>query len=180
MVVIKKYSNRRLYDTGLSRYVTLEEVSERIRSGTDVGVVDAKTGADLTQATLTQIILETRAALLPAPLLTRLIRMSDDSLAEFFGRYMTWALEMYMHARRGAQAVQPYNPLANVPFAASNALARLFMGGSPWSEGAPLEAAASAAPPPPPPPPAMSDVDELRREIDELRQSMQKRPRRRG
>ena len=70
--LIKKYGNRRLYDTGESRYITLEELAEKIRSGLDVRVVDAKTNEDLTQATLTQIILESGSAhrTLPVPLLT--------------------------------------------------------------------------------------------------------------
>jgi polyhydroxyalkanoate synthesis repressor PhaR len=171
-MVVKKYSNRRLYDTDASHYITLDELAARIREGVDVRVLDAKTGEDLTQATLTQIILEHKAKLLPVPLLVQLLRMRDDALAEFFGRYMTWALELYMQAKQGAQQISPYNPLATIPFSATNALARMFMGGSPWQQAAP----------PPPPPPATSrdnDVDELRRELDELKRSM-KRPRRRG
>src|SRR5258706_15611366 len=56
--VIKRYSNRKLYDTQESRYVTLEEIEEMIRGGREVSVVDASTGEDLTSVTLTQIILE--------------------------------------------------------------------------------------------------------------------------
>ena len=110
-MIVKKYSNRRLYDTDESRYITLEELTEKVRRGTDVEVIDAKTGADLTQATLTQIMLETKAAkLLPTPLLARLIRMQDDALAEFFGKYLSAALEVYLSAKQGAQAVAPYFP----------------------------------------------------------------------
>ena len=77
--VVKKYSNRRLYDTDESRYITLEELTEKIRAGADVRVVDAKTNEDLTQATLTQIILEGPAArLLPIPLLSQLIRIAVE------------------------------------------------------------------------------------------------------
>src|SRR5262245_55497192 len=78
-VIVKKSSNRRLYDTEGSRYVTLEELAEKIRLGAEVKVVDAKTSEDLTQVTLTQIILESRGAarLLPVPLLLQLIRMGD-------------------------------------------------------------------------------------------------------
>jgi polyhydroxyalkanoate synthesis repressor PhaR len=56
-VLIKKYGNRRLYDTGDSRYVTLDELAAKIRTGVDLRVVDAQNGEDLTQATLTQIVL---------------------------------------------------------------------------------------------------------------------------
>lgn len=187
-VVIKKYSNRRLYDTSDSRYITLEELAQKIRAGKDVRVVDAKSGDDLTQATLAQIILESRRAarLLPVPLLTQLIRMGDDALAEFFGKYMSWALEMYMHARTGAQAIAPFNPLATLPFTATNALARLFANGPGWN---------GKAPPPPPPvehapapeapgedapkddeaSPAASDREDiaaLRRELEDLKTAL--------
>lgn len=136
--LIKKYGNRRLYDTDESRYVTLDEVEAKIRGGVDVRVVDAKDGTDLTQATLAQIILESRGAakLMPVPLMLRLIRMGDDALAEFMGRYVTAALELYLSARQGAQAVAPYFPMANVPFAATNALARLFLQSPPVVSGA--------------------------------------------
>ncbi len=170
-VVIKKYSNRRLYDTEQSRYITLDELTEKIRSGTDVSVVDAKTNEDLTQATLTQVILETSAArLLPVPLLMRLIRMKDDALAEFFGQYVSSTLDVYLQAKQGAQAIRPYFPFASVPFSAGEALARLFSQGSPW--GAP-----QAEPPPPPePPPAPRDsgVEDLRRELDELKRELRR------
>ncbi len=128
-VTIKKYGNRRLYDTQDSRYITLEELAEKVRAGTDVRVVDVKTGADLTQPTLTQIIIESRGAakLLPVNLLTQLIRLGDDALAEFLGRYVSGALEIYQQVRRGAQSVAPYNPLASLPLAATDALARLWM-----------------------------------------------------
>ncbi len=197
-VTIKKYGNRRLYDTEDSRYVTLEELAVKVRGGTDVRVVDAKTGADLTQPTLTQIIIEGRGAakLLPVSLLTQLIRLSDDALAEFFGRYVSGALELYQQMRRGAQNVAPYNPLASLPFAATDALARLWMsnpfqaagfGGHPgWSGDAQRTPPPEVTPPPeftsrpetePPaaeaPREASSDeVAALRRELEELKRSV--------
>ena len=130
MLVVKKYSNRRLYDTRKSGYITLEELADSVRAGEDVQVVDAKSGIDLTQATLAQIILDSRGAakLLPVSLLTQLIRMGDEALAEFLGRYLSFSLEMYMSAKRGAQAVQPYFPLATLPFSATNAIARMISG----------------------------------------------------
>lgn len=129
-VVVKKYGNRRLYDTGDSRYVTLDELAAKIRTGVDLRIVDAQTGEDLTQATLTQIVLETghAAKFLPVQLLTQMIRLSDDALAEFFSRYVTGALDMYLQAKRGLQAVTTYNPLAQIPMAATDALARMWMG----------------------------------------------------
>ncbi len=173
--LIKKYGNRRLYDTGESRYVTLEELSDKIRGGEDVRVVDAKSGEDLTQATLTQIIVEGRGAakLLPVPLLMQLIRLGDDALGEFFGRWVTGALEVYLQAKRGANAVSSFNPFATMPFNAADTLARMWMA-APFGGG-------GRAPTPPPEPmfeepedtASAQDVAALRREIEELKKSMQ-------
>ena len=194
MVIIKKYSNRRLYDTEESRYVTLDELAQKVRGGTDVQVVDVKTAADLTQSTLSQIIMESRGAgkLLPVPLLTQLIRMPDDALAEFFGRYLAGALELYVHARQGAQRVAPFFPLAQVPFAAGNAFARLFtnaFGGRaapppPRPQGS--EPPSPEAPPPPQPAPAAEEaqdptpttadeIAQLRRELQEIKDALRSR-----
>ena len=78
--VIKRYSNRKLYDIQESRYVTLEDVAEMIRNGRDVSVVDADTGEDLTAMILTEILVEaarSRRASLPAAFLSQLIRYGD-------------------------------------------------------------------------------------------------------
>jgi polyhydroxyalkanoate synthesis repressor PhaR len=93
-VVIKKYANRRLYDTSGSRYVNLEDIAALIRNGTEVQVVDANTGADLTRVTLTQIIVEDAKdtpAGLPLDLLRQLIMASDQVRQEF----MKSAFETY-------------------------------------------------------------------------------------
>ena len=183
-MIVKKYSNRRLYDTDESRYITLEELTETVRRGIDVEVIDAKTGADLTQATLTQIMLETKAAkLLPTPLLARLIRMQDDALAEFFGKYLSAALEVYLSAKQGAQAVAPYFPFATVPFSAGNAFARLLNGIPSWAESWPGQAHSAdkgfvSVPPPPSQPTEAAprgEIDALRGELDELRREIRRR-----
>jgi polyhydroxyalkanoate synthesis repressor PhaR len=172
--VVRKYSNRRLYDTAKSAYITLEEIAERVRGGDEVRVEDVKTGEDLTQATLAQIIVESRGAAqrLPIPLLVQLIRLDDGALAEFFGTYLSQALDLYMQAKHGVQALTAYNPFANLPFAATSALARLFTGGNPFERAAP-------PPPPPstPPPSGSGDVDRLRREVEELRQELRRKRR---
>lgn len=185
VTTIKKYGNRRLYDTEESRYITLEELTDLVKRGKDVHIVDAKTGEDLTQATLVQVVLETKAArLLPVGLLSRLIRMQDDSLGEFFSKYVTTALEMYLAAKQGAQAMSPYVPFSTLPFTAGNALARA-MGGLPFwgNEGGfaqgPQQGYAPPQQPPQPmaPPPAeVSDVAALRHELDELKRAIMARP----
>lgn len=161
MLVVKKYPNRRLYDTAESRYITLEDLASRVKAGSDVLVQDATTGADLTQATLTQIILESRggARLLPVPLLIRLIRLEDEALAEFLGRYVSWALGIYVQARQGARALMPMNPLVSAPFAATDALARLVLGATQWgAPPAPQAASPYGATPAPTPPTPSSDA----------------------
>lgn len=166
MMLVKKYGNRRLYDTESSRYITLEELTQKIRSGTDARVIDAKTNRDLTQETLTQIIIESRGAgsLLPAQLLHQLIRLGDDALAEFLGRYVQGALELYLQARRSSQSVMPFNPLLAL---------NPFLGQTGWLGGQ------QPAPVPSAPQPlrdqAPSDVETLRRELDELKASLQRR-----
>src|SRR5262249_57716120 len=119
--IVKKDGNRGLYDTDESRYITPEEVAAKVRKGAELRVVDAKSGEDLTGATLTQILVEGRGAarLLPTPLLIQLVRLGDDALAEFFGQYVRWALDIYLNAKHGAQQLSPYNPLAPAPFAAA-------------------------------------------------------------
>jgi len=169
MVLIKKYGNRRLYDTSDSRYVTLDELAAKIRSGADLRVVDAQSGEDLTQGTLTQIVLETgnAAKFLPVQLLTQMIRLSDDSLAEFFSRYVTGALDLYLQAKRGVQTMAAYNPLTQIPMAASDALTRMWMGGY---GGAPYQQYPGYTAPPPgypvaPPSPASEPEDETLEDV---------------
>jgi polyhydroxyalkanoate synthesis repressor PhaR len=98
-VLIKKYANRRLYNTDKSKYITLNQVSDLIREGTVVRVVDAKTGEDVTAFILTQIIVEeakTRNILLPAPLLHVIIQYGDNILKEFFEKYLMKTIDNYL------------------------------------------------------------------------------------
>lgn len=186
MLVIKKYSNRRLYDTADSRYITLEELAARVRAGHDVQVRDAKTNEDLTQATLAQVIFESRGGsrLLPISLLNQLIRLGDDALADFFGRWVSFALETYLGARQSAQAAASLNPLTAMLSGASP-FARMWSG---WTE--PTRPAAPAWPeaqrPAPEPPPtaapatpaastAKAEVAALRRELEDLKKSLRRR-----
>jgi polyhydroxyalkanoate synthesis repressor PhaR len=174
--VIKKYGNRRLYDTGDSRYITLDELATKVRGGTDVRVIDAQTNDDLTQATLAQIILESGSAarLLPTQLLTQLVRLDSDSLAEFFGRYVSGALEVYLQAKRGAQSLASMNPLAQLPVWMNP------FGGYGAPQPPPYYAPPPAPSRPPTEPPPDDDHDDrrrdddiaaLRRELDELKRA---------
>jgi polyhydroxyalkanoate synthesis repressor PhaR len=97
-VLIKKYGNRRLYDTAGSRYVNLDDLAAMVRAGKDVRVVDAKTGHDLTRVTLTQIITEDakdKPTGLPLELLRQLIVASDEVRQEFLMWYLKSAFDTY-------------------------------------------------------------------------------------
>ena len=97
-VVVKKYGNRRLYDTSGSRYVNLDDIAALIREGKNVQVVDAKTGRDLTRVTLTQIITEDakgKPTGLPLELLRQLIVASDQVRQEFLMWYLKSAFDAY-------------------------------------------------------------------------------------
>jgi|YNPNPStandDraft_1061719.scaffolds.fasta_scaffold05657_7 polyhydroxyalkanoate synthesis repressor PhaR len=87
--IIKRYGNRKLYDTQLSRYVTLEEISQMVRRGEDLKVIDNRTKEDLTALTLTQIMLEEekkKKNILPLSLLQNLIQHGGGSIAELVQR----------------------------------------------------------------------------------------------
>lgn len=99
-VVVKKYANRRLYNTETSTYVTLEDLAKMVRGDRDFVVYDAKNGDDLTHAVLTQIIVEQESreggqALLPIPFLRQLIRFYDDSIARMVPSYLQFSLENF-------------------------------------------------------------------------------------
>ncbi|MGD9114290.1 MAG: polyhydroxyalkanoate synthesis regulator DNA-binding domain-containing protein [Desulfobacterales bacterium] len=98
-ILIKKYLNRRLYDTEKSAYVSLNHVAELVREGRRVKVIDAKTKEDATAFVLTQIILEEarkKNTLLPVPLLHMIIQYGENILAEFFERYLQQIIENYL------------------------------------------------------------------------------------
>lgn len=96
---LKKYSNRRLYDTEKSVYVTLNEVAEMVKQGRWVSVTDVGSGEDVTAFTLTQIVMEEakkKNALLPVPLLHLVIRYGENELSEFFGKYLEKMIKSYL------------------------------------------------------------------------------------
>ena len=105
-VVIKKYGNRRLYDTAGSRYVNLDDLAALIRKGKDVQVVDARSGQDLTRVVLTQIITEDakeKPTGLPLELLRQLIIASDEVRQEFVMWYLKSAFDTYQKVQEAVQ-----------------------------------------------------------------------------
>lgn len=98
-VVVKKYANRRLYNTETSTYVTLDDLCEMVKEGTDFIVCDAKSGDDLTRQVLTQIIFEQESRgenLLPINFLRSLIGFYDDSIKEFVPHYLENSMEAFL------------------------------------------------------------------------------------
>ena len=105
-VIVKKYGNRRLYDTSGSRYINLEEIAALVRNGTEVQVVDSKTGEDLTHVTLTQIIVENakdKPSGLPLELLRQLVMASDHVGQEFISWYLKSAFDTYQKLQSAIQ-----------------------------------------------------------------------------
>jgi polyhydroxyalkanoate synthesis repressor PhaR len=97
-IVIKKYANRRLYNTETSQYVTLDDLGTMVRADKDFVVYDAKTGDDLTHSVLTQIIVEQESRndgqnMLPTPFLRQLIRFYDDQIGRMVPSYLQFSLE---------------------------------------------------------------------------------------
>ena len=98
-LLLKKYANRRLYDTEKSTYVSLDHVADTIKQGRQVEVVDAKSNQDVTAFILTQIIMEEarkKNILLPVPLLHLIIRYGENVLSEFFEKYLQQTIKNYL------------------------------------------------------------------------------------
>ena len=105
-VIVKKYGNRRLYDSTGSRYVNLDDIAALVREGKEVRVEDATTGKDLTRVTLTQIITEDakeRPTGLPLELLRELIVASDQARQEFIMWYLKSAFDTYQAVQSAVQ-----------------------------------------------------------------------------
>ena len=97
-VIIKKYANRRLYNTQTSSYVTLDHLCDMVKAGTEFEVRDARTGDDITRSVLTQIIFEEEAkgqSLLPIKFLRQLIRFYGDSLQGFVPGYLDMSMDSF-------------------------------------------------------------------------------------
>ncbi len=158
-VLIKKYQNRRLYDSSNSQYVNLDDIAGFIREGKDVQIVDAKTGQDLTRVTLTQIITEDakdKPTGLPLELLRQLIVASDEVRQEFVMWYLKSAFDTYQKVQDTVQS-----RLGEVQSAILSPvdMMKKFLG---------------AAPPSPPRPEAETELDALRKRVAELEARLEK------
>lgn len=130
-VVIKKYANRRLYNTDTSMYVTLDDLYDMIKGDEDFAVVDAKTGEDLTRTVLTQIIFERESKsevnLLPTNFLKQLIRFYDNNMQQYVPQYFDSIMHMLLEnqekirgfVEKSTLSTPPsgfgnYNPFSNI------------------------------------------------------------------
>jgi len=102
-VIIKRYGNRRLYNTETSTYVNYQDLSQIIRKGQDIRVIDSKSGEDVTKSILIQVILEeekSNKSVLPAEFLFQLIRSQEESMHDFFQNYLSASFDAYMKTRQ--------------------------------------------------------------------------------
>jgi len=154
-VLIKKYANRRLYDTQKSKYITLDDLARRIREGVVVKVVDANRGADLTRQVLTQVILEEqdRLDLLPVEMLHHVIKVQGTVLQGPFASFLTMAMKQFHDTGNLWQ----------------RQMDSMFDGWSGWAQSPQPEPAPNPEPAPEPPSgQAPEDLGDLRQRMDAL------------
>jgi polyhydroxyalkanoate synthesis repressor PhaR len=201
-IVIRKYENRRLYDTVNSRYVNLEEVARLVREGHEIHVVDARTGEDVTRLVLAQVILEearTPESGLPLDFLREIIRASDRATREF----LQWSLATALEQSRRMHEIWREQIAQGVAAPWTKSLPWTGVAAFPWPWKADVDAGPDERPRPDPSkpsgsreppvpdgptpqgqgeelPPAHAELQDLRRRVEalEARVARQKRKRR--
>jgi polyhydroxyalkanoate synthesis repressor PhaR len=187
VVVIRRYGNRRLYDTGSSCYVNLADVRALVQGGKKIRVVDATTEEDVTRRVLTQIVLDAADERgLPLDLLYELTRASDRAFRDFLDWYLKSSMEVYKRLqerwqadarKRWGEARPALEAWAQLwdPRQVAASLAQLWSPFDRRSTGA-GKAASIARPAPadtPSPASASSEIDELRRRLDQLERRLE-------
>ena len=173
-LIIKKYENRRLYNTLTSQYINQDQVAQLVRDGYDVQVIDAATGEDITRLVLAQIVLEdakTPDSVFPLDVLRQMIVASGRATQEGALRYMKAMLDMYQNAYRALPS--PMNPFelmqprwAQPPAQAGTPQAANGTTGSSHQTGPPTATETKAG---------AGEVRELKRRIEELEAQVTKR-----
>jgi polyhydroxyalkanoate synthesis repressor PhaR len=177
--VIKKYANRRLYHTGTSAYVTLEDLAAMVKAGDDFIVNDAKSGEDITHSVLTQIIFEQESKgqnLLPVNFLRQMIRFYGDSMQSLVPRYLELSMDRLMQEQQsfrdqltkafGAYPLAPIEEQVRSNMALFNDALRMF---SPFAGAKQGQAAADAAAPG-----REDEVAKLKRELEAMKSRLDK------
>ena len=167
-VTIKKYANRRLYDTESSTYITLDKLAQMVREGRDFEVVDAKTGEDITRQVLTQIIVDEEAhggaTMLPINFLKQLIGLYGNSMQNFVPSYLEAAMDAFQRnqsAVKDAFSGNVFADLAKRNMAMFEEAGRAFTGAA-GKTGAKAESKSN------------SDMDELKAELAALQAKVDK------
>ena len=174
-VEIKKYANRRLYNTGTSAYVTLEDLAGMVKNGEDFIVHDAKSGEDITRSVLTQIIFEQENKqgqnLLPIAFLRQLIRFYGDSMQMLVPRYLEVSIdsltreqEKFRQQMAQAFGVGAFTSLDEQVRRNMEMFERAFAMFTPWRAGQ----AGGAGAEPDKSPPKSGEIDDLKRQLDEM------------
>ncbi len=183
-ITIKKYANRRLYNTGTSAYVTLEDLAGMVKKGEDFIVFDAKSGEDITRSVLTQIIFEQEGkggqSLLPIAFLRQLIRFYGDSMQMLVPSYLEFSIDKLTSEQNkfrdkvaggGQQALGPsFSALeeqARKNMALFNQALAMF---SPFV--APL-GPTETPPEPEPEPTTKSDIEDMKRQLEEMQKRIE-------
>lgn len=174
MIVIKKYENRRLYDTASSRYVNLEDVAKLVREGDEVQIVDAKSGEDLTRVVLTQIIVEgakDKDSGLPTDLLRQIIIASGRAQQQILTSYFRFALDLYLRAHQDLR--ERITGARTLTLGPLEAMQKFFgvaaTGAFPWGMTRPGAKPADSASAPSGP---ANELNELRARLDALEQQV--------
>jgi polyhydroxyalkanoate synthesis repressor PhaR len=185
-IVIKKYANRRLYHTGTSTYVTLEDLAAMVKRGEDFVVNDAKTGEDITRSVLTQIIVEQESKgqnLLPVEFLRQLIRFYGDSLQTLVPTYLNLSIDALTREQEkfraqvartfGASAFEPISEQVKRNTELFREAMRMFMplGGEKSNGNADKPAASRPASGEGG---ANADLEAMRRQLEEMKRQLDK------
>jgi polyhydroxyalkanoate synthesis repressor PhaR len=183
-ITIKKYANRRLYNTATSSYVTLENLAQMVKDGVEFVVYDAKTGEDITRSVLTQIIVEEEGKgqnMLPIGFLRQLISLYGDNLQFMVPRYLESSMEAF--ARNQDQMRQYFKDVSGVfPFGAFEEMGKQNMAlferamqmFTPFAAGKGKPGAPSAeAAAEPAKPEASGSIDTLRQKLDDLQRQIE-------
>ena len=172
-IIIKKYANRRLYNTRSSSYITLEDLSRMTREGLDFQVLDAKTGNDITHQILTQIIMEEEShgeQMLPVSFLRQLISMYGNSMQQLMPHYLEATMDIFranqmklQETWKASMGPDALAKMAETNMAMFKAAASAFMPGG---------KSFGAEPPPSPAPPAGDDLEALRQQMAEMQRKL--------
>jgi polyhydroxyalkanoate synthesis repressor PhaR len=180
-ITIKKYANRRLYNTGTSTYVTLEDLAAMVKKGEDFVVYDAKTGEEITRTVLTQIIFEQENKegqnLLPIAFLRQLIRFYGDSMQMLVPRYLEVSIESltreqekFREQMTQAFGVSPFGALEDQVRRNMEMFERAFAMFTPFARRESQAAEAAAAEPGKAAP--KGDIDDLKRQLDDMQRKV--------